>query len=763
MRFAKARNGKAIYTGLLSASVIALSTSAAAQEQVEGSPGQNQTDDAADDGGIAEIVVTAQRREQKLQDVPISISAFNEDTIEKNMFDDVGDYISQTPNASFISNGARSRRELSIRGVTNFLAVDSALRTSTFGFYVDGFSVSGSSVNPPIMDIERVEILRGPQATYFGRNAVGGGISITSNRPDNDFSGSLMADYSRFDTVDLEAVVNIPIVTDVLAARFNAKYFKTDGNIKNINPIGGGNEATYKYLKGSLRFTPTDRLTIDVIGSYVDEESGMRSGVPSGVFSTFAGDVLYASFPDRDGDGRADPDPDGVGFYPENRNRTNFNSPQSVGTEFKYVVANAEYEFDDLLLTSITGYLESDFFLAGDIDGGSGDYFNEFRETPRSSFSQELRVQNTGSGPFLWNIGVLYALDKGTSENNTFVGAAMPFGLPDGFLIDQSLSEGRSENFAVFGQVDWEIYDRLTLSFGGRYSIEKIKQDETGFSGVTVTVASIDETFKDFSPRFAIGYDVNESTRIYGTVSKGFKSGGVQVSPFPGAEAYDPETIWNYELGIKADAFDRRLRFNAAVFYMDWKDLQTTFQQAGTDPDGNLILFGGIENAEKAVSKGIELSANALVTDGLTVNASVGYLDAKYKTFVSFIDGENRVLDGRTIPNSPKWTLAADVEYAFDVNDDMEAYVRGEWNYRDSIRSSNSALIRTGFPWEVPAWDVFNMRAGIETGRYTFSVYAENLFDSNYYTNAYQKAFTGGLHIEPSFRNYGARLKVKFN
>lgn len=141
------------------------------------------------------------------------------------------------------------------------------------------------------MDIERIEILRGPQATYFGRNALGGGISITTRKPENEFGGSVMVDYSRFNTIDTEGVLNVPLVGDNLAMRINAKYVESDGNIKNIHPIGGGNDSEYQYIRPS-RFTPTDNLTSDAAGQYVAEDVGMREGVPSGVFSTFAGEVF---------------------------------------------------------------------------------------------------------------------------------------------------------------------------------------------------------------------------------------------------------------------------------------------------------------------------------------------------------------------------------------------------------------------------------------------------------------------------------------
>ena len=724
---------------------------------VIGSPGNSLAQDAA---GIEEIVVTAQRREQNLQDVPISISAFTEQTIQKFMFEGVEDYVMRTPNASYITNGARSRRQISIRGVTNFLGF---VGTSTFGFYVDDFSVATSTINPPIMDIERIEILRGPQATYFGRNAIGGGISITSKKPADSFGGSVMADYSRFNTIDFEGMLNVPIVDDRLAMRLNAKYVDSDGHLENVNPIGGGNDSEYQYAKGAVRYTPTDNLTIDFVFQWADEHVGMREGVPSGVFSTFAGGVLYAGeFPDRDGDGLSDPAIDTVGFYPQNRDRTNFNNPQDIGTAFRNGLVRVDYEFSDMLLTSITGYINSDFFLNGDIDGGSQDFFNEFRNIEQESVSQEFRLQNNDDSRWQWNVGLVYARDEGETFNRTFVGQEMSFGLPDGFLIDREDSTDESDYWALFGQVDYDLTDALTLSVGGRYSEETIQSDIVGFSGVLVTVLSVKDTFTDFSPRFALTYRASDNVTMYGTISKGFKSGGVQIAPSPERESFDPETLWNYEIGLKAALLDERLRLSAALFYMDWEDLQVAFQENLIDEDGNFVLFGGTDNAEAATSKGVELEASALLTENFRLNFNVGYLDAKFDRFVAFIDSQNRVLDGRTIPNSPKWTMAADAEYSFDINASLDGFIRGEWNYRDDIVATTSAMIRSGFPWEVPSYDFFNLRAGIQHEDFTVTVYGENIFDENFYTNAYQKAFMSGLFIEPSYRTYGIRFTYDF-
>ena len=723
-----------------------------------GSPGQAfAQEQARASEGIEEITVTAQRREQNLQDVPIAISAFTADDIEKNMFDDVSEYLTQTPNASYISTGARSRRQISIRGVTSFAG------PGTTGFYVDDFSVSESTINPPIMDIERIEVLRGPQATYFGRNALGGGLSITSLKPVDEFQGSVMLDYSSFDTVDAEGVLNVPLIDDTLAVRLNAKSLTSDGNIKNIHPVGGGNDQDYRYVKSVLRWTPTDNLTVDTTFQYADEEVGMREGVPSGVFSNFAGNVLFAdAFPDRDGDGRGDPLVDGIGFFPENTNRTNFNFPQSVGTSFRSGIVRTDYKTDGLLFTNITGIINSDFFLAGDIDGASIDAFNEFRNIENESVSTEFRVQNTGDSRWHWSAGAIFARDEGATWNRTFTGAWMPFGLPDGFLIDREDSTSQTDYWALFGQVDYDVTDKLSLSVGGRYSDENKEANIQGFGGTLETNLQFEDTFTDFSPRLAATYLATDITTLYATISKGYKSGGVQEAPIEEFQTFDPEELWNYEVGVKSDLLDSRLRLNAALFYMDWSDLQVSFQENYIDENGDFQIFGGVNNAEAATNMGAELSATALVTDNLLINLNVGYLNAEFDDFVALIDGQNHVLDGYTIPNAPKWTVHANAEYDFTLGDVGEAYVRVEYNYRDRINPTTTALIYEGFPWDVPSYNFVNLRAGLERDNIRVVGYVENLFDEVYYTNAYQKAFASGLFIEPSYQAYGVRVTYLF-
>ena len=731
---------------------------------------------AQDSVGIEEVVVTAQRREQNLQDVPISISAFSADAVEAYMFNDVTDYVTRTPNISWKSDGSKSRRELSIRGVTNFLDVNSTLRPSTFAFYLDDFSIVGSSSNPPIMDVERIEVLRGPQATYFGRNATGGGISITSKTPHNNLAGSVMVDYSNFDTKDVEAVVNVPIMKDVLAMRGNIKYTESDGNIKNINPIGGGNDSEYKYARTRIRFTPTDALTVNVTGTLASERTGMREGVPSGAFSFFAERLYgrdYTRFPDADGDGLTEPLPDGTGFWPENTNRVNFSFPQNVGTNYRMITGRVDYELNNLLFTSITGYIDSDFYLNGDVDGSSIDGYNEFRDIERDSFSHEMRIQSIEeSARFRWSIGGLYAEDNGHIRNNTFTGVDNVFGLPRGINISNADDFDGIEGWHLFGQVEADFTPKLTLSFGGRYSEEtRTSSAFTSTLAGDVIEISVDEKFTSFSPRFSLNYSMTDDINLYTTISKGFKSGGVTRFGMEGIP-YDPEIVWNYEVGLKADLLNNRLRINAAAFYMDWSDMHVSFLVPEL-----LGATGGtfVSNADSAFSKGIELSLTALPIDNLIVNFNLGYLKAELEKATVFIRDNvcnhvppstecNHVLDGRTTPMSPEWTLSADAEYTYNIRPNYDGFARIEWTYRDKVdRTQVEDLLKPeGFPWEVPSYDFFNVRGGIRHENFTITAYAENVFNSHFFQNAYRKAWAGGVSLEPSMRSYGIRLRYTY-
>ncbi|WP_137679847.1 TonB-dependent receptor [Aurantiacibacter suaedae] len=708
--------------------------------------------------GLDAIVVTAQRRNESVQDVPIAITAITGEQLAKSNVRGIEDYFAMTPNVSFASNGSRDRKELSLRGVSNQLDPYADVRPSAYAFYIDDFSVIAGTSNPDVVDLERIEVLRGPQGTYFGRNSVGGAINVSTAKPVDYIEGSVSLGFSSFDTKRASAVLNLPIAPGVLAVRFAGQIESSDGNIHNINEIGGGNNTNYKTGRVIARFTPSGNFTNDVTFSYTRERNGMRAGVPTGYLTRTWRNVYYGGAP-----GPADED--GVGFYPDNTSEVNFNRPQSVGSDFWYVSDRAVWEGDAVTVTGVFGYLKAEIFNRGDVDGGSFDYFYENNLLSRDSLSGELRVQSAGDGPFQWSFGVNAGKDTGDTDQATNFGEAGLLGRAPDDEISGILSSAENTYQAVFAQATYNLTETLAFTVGGRYSHEKVSRVYQRRSNGAIT-DNIDreKSFNDFSPRFNITYEPNPDLMLYATVSRGFKSGGVQTSQLIQQEFYNPETLWNYEGGVKFTAFDDRLRVDLSGFYMDWNDIQLASRFIYLADDGvTLISVNGIDNATSARSYGIDGSLDFKVMPELTLSLHGGFNDARFREY------ENAIVDGVTVDasdrpliNAPKWTAGGSLEYRSDISDSFEGFIRPEWTYRSESLSSILALRYFEYPFISPAYHAFNLRAGVDNGTVSVTAYVENLTDKNYYSNVYEKAFYGGVQLEPSVRRFGINAAYRF-
>jgi iron complex outermembrane receptor protein len=730
---------------------------------------------------LEEITVTAQRRTENAQDVPISLTVFSATEIEQQNFQGVENYFAETPNVSFTSEGTRDRKELSLRGVSDQLSPDNNIREGSFGFYIDEFNVAQGTSNPEIVDIDQIEVLRGPQGTYFGRNAVGGAINITTKQPTNDFFAEASAQYSSFTTVDAHGILNLPLIDHTLAVRLVAREEKSDGNINNVNPIGGGNNSKYTYSKVIVRYTPTENLTIDLTGMVTSESVAMRNGVPSGVFGDF-GCELYGGSPySKPNPAYLGPtrtpyvcpyspvDPDGLGVYPNNVNTVNYNRPQDDGTHFSYATNRIKYAADNFTITNVFGFLYSNEVEGGDIDGSGLDLFYESESIKRSSVSEELRIQSVpaAGNAFDWTGGFYYGHDYGHVNQYTYAGSAggALFGVPNGYELTSSLGDSSDYSDAVFGEVIWHAASSLSLTLGARYTHEVVSNDGYNTSGTAVlNYVNGSASFDNFSPRFTAFYALDPQTNLYATISRGFKAGGVEAQPVAegGNQVYKPETLWNYELGVKSESADKRLRLDADVFLMNWKDIQADYS-IGQVSAGGVSFITGIANAASARSYGFETEATALVTSGLTVGAGAGYDRAYYVSFPNAESGLGTTgdLSGATLPNAPKWTLHADSQYTHNFDAEQSGFLRLEWHYRGGIVSDQNSEFHTGFPWDVPSYNLWNLRAGYTRGDWTVTAFDENFLNKKYYTNAYEKAFVDGMFIEPGYRNIGVRVTFR--
>lgn len=724
---------------------------------------------AAEGVSDSEIIVTAQRRNESIQSVPIALTAVTAQTLKDQNVQGVEDYFALTPNVSFQSNGSRDRKDLAIRGISNQLNPYADVRQSSYAFYIDEFNVAAGTSNPQIVDLERIEVLRGPQGTYFGRNAVGGAINVVTKKPVDHFEGEVELGYASFDTKRVQGVLNVPIVPGLLAVRASGQYEKSDGYIKNINPIGGGNDSKYYTGRIQARLTPTDNFTWDLLYSYSNEKVGMRNGVPTGFVTRTWASVYYGAAAGLIGN------PDGVGFFPDNDDQVNFNRPQKVGNKFGYISSRAVWDLGPVSVTGVVGHLKSDVFNYGDVDGGSRDFFYEDLKLTRKSTSGEIRLQSNGSNFLDWSVGTSYGKDTGVSDQSTYHGAASPLcpaasaGNCSGLEVTGADGDSSTRYFAAFAQGTANFTDKLAFTAGIRYSWEKVTNvSQTRSNGIVTGNNDRSASFNDVSPKFTLSYKPDTSWMIFATASRGFKSGGTQTANAAQLRnEFDPETLWNYELGTKFDLFDKRLRVDVTAFYMDWKDVQQTIRFQFIDPVTGLLRgVSGIANAASAESYGIEASFDAKLSDWWKLGGQLGYNKSKYKDYPNaLIDGIVLDLSGQQLTTAPKWTLGAQTQYNVPITDEFEAFARLEWNYRAKTISNPYYYLYKNVPGEpflAPSYHNVNLRLGIENEKFRAVVFAENLFKAHYYASAYEKAFYSGVQVEPSFRTIGVNVGYKF-
>jgi iron complex outermembrane receptor protein len=768
---------------------------------------------------LEEIVVTAQRREQNLQEVPISVTAFSGTDLLLGNIDSVDEYFSLTPNVSFSADGEHGGSrgvEIGIRGVNDLKSGENSVINS-IGIYLDEFSVvsvPSGNINPFLPDMERIEVLRGPQGTYFGRNSLGGALNLTTRSPTDTFEGRVTFEGNVYDTRGEMGsgtlMLNVPISENFLT-RGVFYYEDSSGKVRNINPDGVGTGHEYLMGRVTALWTPTERTTVRAMVLYTEEEQEGDEIVTSGVWNVDTVDGYALGVTNL----TEAVDPEGIGFWPDNQERVSRDHDEFTDNESLIAVLNIRHELSDgVVLKSITGVIDGEQarLFDDDLVGGWDNFFRQ-GEREGTSYSTELRLE-VARESYDWIFGVLYANDDQEQANQVLAGSntAAPIGplgpdpagvvllppLPPGlcFLCDEKDFE--LESVAVFTDYTWHALPRLDLTVGGRYTHDEVSTavDNFGviFPDITlIGTASGEQTFDDFSPRFAARYALTDDLSVYGVISKGYKAGGTSLGfnadpvnvPLPPviAEPFEEETVWNYELGFKSEWFDRRLRVNASAFYLDWSDLQLEVFRFLVP--GNLqSKFALTTNIEEAEAIGFELEFAAAVTEHFSLAGGVGYLETEIeRSGPQELSGGFIVnLEGLDIPKSPPVTANLVGEYRWPVARG-EAWIRTEYIHRDGHMSNIEALVWEqtrgqfvpnrgmgaflpatpgGFPFKTPDYDLVHLRAGYEWNDFTVSFYVNNLFDEEYYTGTAEDFSITGIRIRPNPRTFGAILSYQF-
>ena len=653
-----------------------LSTTAMAQAVPPPTPVDNTT---AADSGLSDIVVTAQRRSERLQDVPIAVSVVTPQALIDNNIHSLQDLGATVPGFVATKSAGYGAAPLSIRGIGgangggNFFA-DEPVATYIDGVYIGRLSVATSD----IVDLDGIQILRGPQGTLYGRNSTAGAVLIATRRPTNDLEGQAQASIDTIGNQRLEAAVGGPIVSDVLQARIAGAIADHEGWGRNVVTGLRTNNGRDITVRGSLRYLPTSSITVDLIGEHTDQHFA------PGLFrvATVTGGPADSPYVRR---------PDFNQAIQNNQYAFNENNFNTLVTNAATLAAEFRGRAVTLNLISayrtfdVDGLADSDNTAPADLTGGPLRSFNSAR-LRNTQFTQEVRLSSPqGDRRFNWTVGGFYIHEDNAVAPFVIQTSTAYFGLGTNATFNATQ---KLDAFAGFADASFEVVPGLTVRLGGRYSDERkifdvTQQVVTLIGGVrpvpppaTVLPAGFvvaapppfhsEATFRNFSGRAVVDYKISKDVLAYASFSQGFKSGGFNA--FGLVPAFKPETVDAYEAGVKTELFDRLLRFNADGFLYNYDNLQT---RQGVTTGGVAIVNAGrarITGAEAEVTlapaRGLKLGVNATYLDARFLDGTLQRvpLTATYK-FGANLPLETVSIAGNRLSRAPRWQLGGTADY----------------------------------------------------------------------------------------------------
>lgn len=680
---------------------------------------------------VEEITVTARKREESLRDVPVAITAIGGQALEARGIDNVTNMIGTVPSLFTTQNQTfgpmPNQTYLVMRGVGATAANDPAVAT-----FVDGVYQPSLGFDTGFLDLERVEILRGPQGALFGRNTQGGAVNIVTRLPSNEVSGKAMAEIAEFNSWRIGGSLSGPVIEDKLFVGVSGMYGTTDGYLENVTLGQDADHAEDLSGRVTLRLLASDDLEFVLRVEAASREYGyLGFGVPDD------GSKRYIVLDDEARDSTDD----------------------SFATSL-----TIKYDLDFAELTSITGYnkIKTNYWYDLDSSADRGNYQHQL--TDQRIWSEELRLASQGAGPVSWLVGLYYFdevhdQDRDFSQNECSVCVFPPVFDPANVALEQTRFD--RNGWAAFGQVSYSPMEALDLTVGARYSREKIKATQAGVLfipgvGADETFAGVnDETFTSFSPMGSISYRVNDDVMTYVTVSRGYKAGG--YDKYPGTAGavgvpFEEETSTNYEIGAKSTLFDRRVTLDVAAFYVDIDDMQLASTVVSPITD---LPVGVTTNVGSAKSRGFEAELAAAPIDGLMLRGNAAYVKATFKELASPV-GVN--VEGGRLPYVPKWTLAASAEYTHPVVNDWEMTWGVFYRYVGSHETGNG-IAPFDPRLEIASYDVVDASVTFTNQAWDLTLFVDNLTDSYNVTRRFQPAFqpyTRASVLPP--RQFGARL-----
>ncbi len=688
------------------------------------------------------IVVTARGREESLQDIPESIIAFDAEDIEARGIVDIQGVFSQTPNLYARETFRAGVTFFTVRGVTT-----GQQGWAPITYVVDGVKTATvDAINQnALFDIERIEVLKGPQGGLYGAGAIAGAVNVVTKRPTNEFTGQVIGSYVKGNDATLRGTVSGPLVEDKLLFKLSGYYRNTDGLTDTIQ----GKDIDFEEnasIRGRLLFAPTENLSIDLRAAYTVIEAG-------------------AAKQSRFGAGPAE-----INIFERSRDP----SRGVLGVEDREIVdlsAKVDIELPFGTFTSTTGYMDLEQDLFGTVSWtvppglgeapGSGafgpifglnalpatdpaaasmpsDHFQDLFDN-FGVFTQDVRLVSRSDQRLRWLVGFEHI------NRNADQGLRLGFLLgPDEsaeFPIVDRFDEKSDSIWGVYGQLQYDVSDRLELTFAARYDEDNF--DTTQFDGATgtlvqqldpngVLVDRLEESDSGFQPKVTLAYEVNDKFNTYLTYGRGFRFGFFNTGNLTQQESTD-----NFELGFRSSLADGALNLNGSVFYIDYSDQQLTTVIA-TPP------FRVTANIPSTEIIGVEMDFNYSLSDQIQINGAVGFLNAE-------ISGGG----GRT-PSTPEWTANLGAQFTQPVTDSVELIGRADWRYQ----GGHILLDGAGNVYQINAANLIGLRVGVQSDHWRLVGFAKNLANKRFATDAAFFGFFVRDYNDP--RSYGVELTLRF-
>ena len=723
---------------------------------------------------IEEIVVVSQKRAAavNVQNVASAVTAFDENAIGSAFADNLSDLGRLAPNVQLNQAGTFS-------GFANFfirgIGISNTIRTvdPAVGVFIDGVYIGyGPTSVLDTLDVASVEILRGPQGTLFGKNVTGGAVTVQTRRPEFEFGGNIAATLGAFDRIDVQGAINVPIVDNTLAARVAFMSRNNDGFFDNQELDTTKSDIDVTVIRPSLRWTPTEELDVSLITEFYRNKGD--SSASQNLDSRIEPRLLGA---DRT------PTPAIVqrvfGYVPPgDKYDISHNLEGYVDAEVKNIVVDANYDLGHGTATLVTGYRDVRYDTSTDFDGSPFTVFHfpDNRED-QNQISAELRYASTFLDTVEFTAGLFYFAQEmeigerreffagGTAENPTIARSA-------------GLAVTDDKSYAIFGEASFTVTDRLSLVVGGRYTDEEKEITLCPFTPVIFdslsfadcpAVLNDSESWGSFAPKLGVNWQATDDILAYAFWTKGFRSGSFNARA-PLAEALGPvdeEEVSSYELGLKSQLLEDRLRFNLAAYLSDYRNIQRTISDT--------VLIGGVpqvlqvpRNAAEAEIWGFEAEATAVVFDGFRFEASVGYTNASYDAFAGIDANRDGVYDpatddplatGLEFERVPEWQYTVAANYETEIGDLGFLNFRTAYQWLDSqfVDTLNSPSLR------LDSYGLLDVSASYidPSQRYEVSVFGRNLNDAKFH----DFGFDGGTHRavwggQP--RTWGIRLRAFF-